>query len=106
MFNSWPHPQSLELGHSLILLGRLPKQAPDSVSGPSQFLPQPDDLIQTGFNEVGHAQQAQRVASRGCVKDDPCEACVVLTPDKLYHLKYKASQAQNACFLGARTGNL
>ncbi len=80
------YPESLKLGHSLILLGRLPKQAPDSVSSPRQLLPQPDDLTQAGLHKVWHAQQAQRVTCWGCVKDDPGEASIILAPDKLHNL--------------------
>ena len=81
------YPQGLKLGHSLILLSRLPKQAPHSVPGPRQLLPQPDDLAQAGFHKIRHAQQPQRVSCGGGVKDDTSETGVVLTPDKLNYLQ-------------------
>ena len=85
------YPQSLKLGHSLVLLSRLPKQAPYSIPSTRQLLPQPDDFAQASFHKIRHAQQAKRVTSGSCVEDDPCEACIVFTPDKLHYLTAHAA---------------
>lgn len=82
--------QPLQLGHSLILLLRGTKEAPQRLRRAGEALADANDLAQARVHELRHRQQPQRVASGRGVEDDAGKARILLAPHKLHHLQQKS----------------